>query len=70
VHLAGALDRPAWVMLPFAAEWRWLERRTDTPWYPRHRLFRQQRRGDWESVTREIAAEVATVRDRAAIAPG
>jgi hypothetical protein len=56
VHLAGALGRPAWVMLPFAPDWRWLTARTDTPWYPGHRLFRQQRRGDWSGVAREVAA--------------
>jgi len=55
VHLAGALGRPAWVMLPFMPDWRWLEAREDTPWYPRHRLFRQPRRGDWGAVTAAVA---------------
>lgn len=49
-HLAGALARPVWLLLPFVGEWRWLEERTDTPWYPTMRLFRQQRPGDWEGV--------------------
>jgi ADP-heptose:LPS heptosyltransferase len=55
-HLAGALARPLWVMLPFAADWRWLEERTDSPWYPTARLFRQPAFGDWGSVTRAILA--------------
>lgn len=49
-HLAGALAKPVWILLPFVGEWRWLEERTDTPWYPTMRLFRQQRPGDWEGV--------------------
>ena len=63
VRLAGALGRPAFVMLPFVPEWRWLESRADTPWYPRHRLFRQPRRGDWPSVARDVARAVAALRD-------
>ena len=47
-HLAGALDRPCWVLLPaYRCDWRWLRDREDTPWYGRTRLFRQTRRGDW-----------------------
>ncbi len=56
VHLAGALGRPAWVMLPFVAEWRWLQSREDTPWYPQARLFRQPRRGDWNTAVTRISA--------------
>ena len=59
VHLAGALGRPAWVMLPCANDWRWLVGRSDTPWYPGHRLFRQHRRHDWSGVTRDIAAALS-----------
>ena len=49
-HLAGALARPLWVMLPFSADFRWLLDRTDSPWYPTAQLFRQSRAGDWNSV--------------------
>jgi tetratricopeptide (TPR) repeat protein len=55
-HLAGALGKPVWILLPFAADWRWLRGRADSPWYPTARLFRQPRIGDWESVVREVAA--------------
>lgn len=46
-HLAGALGKPAWTLLKFAPDWRWLLGREDSPWYPTMRLFRQQRAGDW-----------------------
>jgi hypothetical protein len=54
-HLAGALNRPAWVLLPFVPDWRWLLARPDSPWYPNHRLFRQPTTGDWQSVIQDIA---------------
>ncbi len=56
-HLAGALARPTWVLLPFDADWRWMLERHDSPWYPTMSLFRQPSLGDWESV-------IAAVRDR------
>jgi hypothetical protein len=59
IHLAGALGRPAWVMLPFLPDWRWLQHRADTPWYPTHRLFRQQNRGDWAGVVAEISRHLS-----------
>lgn len=46
-HLAGALDIPTWLLLPFDNEWRWLQRRSDSPWYPSFRLFRQPMPGQW-----------------------
>jgi len=53
-HLAGALGIPVWLMLPFAADWRWLKNRVDTPWYPTMRLFRQPTPGDWPSVLQSV----------------
>jgi tetratricopeptide (TPR) repeat protein len=55
-HLAGALGVPVWVALPFVPDWRWLLERTDTPWYPTMRLFRQPSRGDWAGAFRQIEA--------------
>ena len=49
-HLAGAMNIPCWLILPHAADWRWLQDRHDTPWYPSARLFRQQQPGDWQGV--------------------
>ncbi|MBL8659380.1 MAG: glycosyltransferase, partial [Rhodospirillales bacterium] len=54
-HLAGALARPVWLLLPFIPEWRWLRQRRDTPWYPTMRLFRQARPGDWDGVVAAVA---------------
>jgi tetratricopeptide (TPR) repeat protein len=58
VHLAGALGRPAWVLLHHAADWRWLRGREDSPWYPSLRLFRQTIPGDWTSVVGRVAEEL------------
>jgi tetratricopeptide (TPR) repeat protein len=54
-HLAGALGRPTWLLLPFAPDWRWLRDREDTPWYPSMRLFRQMTTGDWKMVVTRVA---------------
>jgi hypothetical protein len=58
-HLAGALGTPVWILLPYAPDWRWQLSRTDSPWYPTARLFRQPRRGDWSAVVDDIAAALA-----------
>ncbi len=61
VHLAGGLGVPAWVALGVAPDWRWLLGRDQSPWYPRTRLFRQQRWGDWHGVFERMAREIAGV---------
>ena len=58
-HLAGALGRPVWLMLPNAADWRWLRDRDDSPWYPTMRLFRQEHNGAWQAVFQAVAGELA-----------
>jgi ADP-heptose:LPS heptosyltransferase len=57
-HLAGALGKPTWVLLPYAPDWRWLLERRDSPWYPGMRLFRQAAAGDWGRVVAEVAGEL------------
>lgn len=59
-HLGGALAKPVWLLLPFVGEWRWLLDRTDTPWYPTMRLFRQPSPGDWPAVVDAVAAALRT----------
>jgi tetratricopeptide (TPR) repeat protein len=59
VHLAGALGKPVWILLPLVPDWRWLLGREDSPWYPTARLFRQLRSGDWSNVVKEVAGELA-----------
>lgn len=55
-HLAGALGRPVWILLPFGADWRWLQDRNDSLWYPTARLFRQATLGDWTPVLAAVQA--------------
>jgi hypothetical protein len=60
-HLAGALARPTWVVLKYVPDWRWLLDRSDSPWYPTLRLFRQPAPGDWSGAFAAIQAELANV---------
>jgi hypothetical protein len=59
-HLAGAMGKPVWVMLPFAPDWRWLLDRGDSPWYPTARLFRQSLAGDWGSAMRQVVEALSS----------
>ena len=60
-HLAGALGKPVWILLPFYADWRWLTGREDSPWYPTARLFRQKKRGHWKDVVDRVSNALASL---------
>lgn len=59
-HLAGAMGKPVWLLLPCVADWRWLLNRSDSPWYPDMRLYRQPRPGAWDDVFRRLAQDLNT----------
>ena len=60
-HLAGALGRPIWLLVPFVPEWRWMLAREDSPWYPTMRLFRQAAPGDWDTLMARVAAALGSL---------
>jgi Tfp pilus assembly protein PilF len=62
-HLAAALGKPVWILVSFVSCWRWLENRTDTPWYESVRLFRQSERGNWAPVIAEMRRELQALAD-------
>lgn len=57
-HLAGALGKPVWVLIPSNPDWRWMLDRPDSPWYPAMRLYRQPRRGEWAGPIEQIARDL------------
>ena len=63
-HLAGAMNKPVWILLPFIPDWRWFLKRDDCPWYPSMRLFRQKKFGNWKDVFEEVKEELKTVLER------
>jgi tetratricopeptide (TPR) repeat protein len=66
-HLAGALCRPVWTLLPYAPDWRWMLDREDSPWYPTMRLFRQPSRGEWTPVVERLREALANEQTRAGL---
>jgi ADP-heptose:LPS heptosyltransferase len=58
-HLAGAMGKGVALLIPFSPDWRWLLHRTDSPWYPTMRLFRQTKIGDWDGVVERLSRELA-----------
>jgi hypothetical protein len=62
-HLAGAMGKPVWLMLPYLPDWRWQLHRQDTPWYPDMRLFRQAEPGHWDSVFASLLQALTAVNE-------
>jgi ADP-heptose:LPS heptosyltransferase len=62
IHLAGAMGKPVWVLLPFVPDWRWLLDREDSPWYPSMKLFRQPAPADWNGPIERITQDLGKVR--------
>jgi tetratricopeptide (TPR) repeat protein len=61
-HLAGAMGKPVWILLPHLADWRWMEKVETTPWYPTARLLRQSKPGDWAGVIERVIEELIEIR--------
>ena len=61
-HLAGAMGKAVWILLPFNPDWRWLLKRSDSPWYPTARLFRQPAVGDWVGAIASVEKALGKLR--------
>jgi ADP-heptose:LPS heptosyltransferase len=61
-HLAGAMGKPVWILLPHLADWRWMQKLETTPWYPTARLLRQSEPGDWAGVVQRVIRELEQFR--------
>jgi len=64
VHLAGAMGKPVWTLLPFAPDWRWMLERDDSPWYPTMKLFRQEKWGDWSGLFARVAQQLKILAEK------
>jgi ADP-heptose:LPS heptosyltransferase len=64
-HLAGAMGKPVWILLPHLSDWRWMQHIETTPWYPTARLFRQPAAGDWNSVLNRVIAALDLLQTQA-----
>jgi ADP-heptose:LPS heptosyltransferase len=60
-HVAGAMAKPVWILLPHLSDWRWMQRIETTPWYPTARLYRQHSPGDWAGVVERVIGELNEV---------
>jgi ADP-heptose:LPS heptosyltransferase len=60
-HLAGAMGKPVWILLPHLSDWRWMQERETTPWYPTARLMRQRTPGDWAGVVARVVRELMSL---------
>lgn len=68
-HLAGALGKPVWILVPHAPDWRWLLKREDSPWYPSARLFRQETTDDWSVPLDRVREALTQMRERSTTSP-
>jgi len=64
LHLAGAMGKPAWALIPFGPDWRWMLDRCDSPWYPTMRLFRQKEPGNWDGLFTQVAEQLEILVDK------
>ena len=63
-HLAGGMGVPVWVLLPYSTDWRWITNRTDSPWYPTMKLFKQATPFDWDLVMEQVRTELTALKDQ------